>query len=187
MVTRSWPTHPRQRPVSSIPGRKVPILVLADVSGHFPAADLLVEGVEQLLAGSGPGEGRPPIERAAETALVAKTFGRPVEGHPQAVHEVDDPRRPIGQFLYRRLVLQKVAAVDGVFKMLPFAVAQLPRQVVDAVDAALGADAMRPLQRQDVIMLTSHSNSASLMAAAIPASPPPMIITDGFAMTFSCV
>ena len=128
---------------------KIPVLVLADVPGDFPAADLLVQGVDQLLAGRGPGEGRPLVERAAEAALVAKALGRAVEGHAQPVHEVDDLGGPVGQFLDRRLVLQEVAAVDGVVEVLPFAVAQLPRQVVDAVDAALGADAMRAFHRQE--------------------------------------
>ncbi len=31
-------------------------------------------------------------------------------------------------------------------------------------------------------MLTSHSSSANFMAAAMPASPPPTIMTEGFAM-----
>ena len=58
-------------------------------------------------------------------------------------------RGPVGHFLDRRLVLEEIAAVDGVVEVLPLAVAQLPRQVVDAVDAALGADAVRALHGQE--------------------------------------
>ncbi len=65
---------------------------------YLPAADLLVQGIEELLAGGGAGEGRAGIERAAEAALVAETFRRAVEGYAQAVHEVDDPRAPLGTF-----------------------------------------------------------------------------------------
>ena len=149
MVTRSWATQPRQRPLSSRIGpRKSQNSYFVHLAGHFPAADLLVEGVEQLLAGGGPGEGRAVVERAAEAALVAKAFGRAVEGHAQAVHQVDDPRGPVGHFLDRRLVLQEVAAVDRVVEVLPLVVAELPGEVVDAVDAALGADAVRALDRQ---------------------------------------
>ena len=149
IVIMSWATQPRQRPVSSSTGpRKSHCSYLRIVPGHFPAPHLLVQGVEQLLAGRGPGEGRPPEERAAEAALIAKALGRAVERHAQPVHQVDDPRGPVGQFLHRRLVLEEIAAVDGILEMLPRAVAQLPGQIVDAVDPALGADAVRPLHRQ---------------------------------------
>ena len=58
MVTRSCPTQPRQRPWSSRIGpRKSQNSYFVDLAGDFPAADLLVQGVEQLLAGGGPGEG----------------------------------------------------------------------------------------------------------------------------------
>ena len=52
-------------------------------------------------------------------------------------------------FLDRRLVLQEVAAVDGVVEVQPLVVALLPREVVDAVDAALGADAVRALDGRE--------------------------------------
>ena len=76
---------------------KIPELVLLDLAGHFPAADLFVQGVEQLLAGRGAGEGRALEERAAEAALIAKALGRAIEGNAQPVHQVDDlagPTRP---------------------------------------------------------------------------------------------
>ena len=44
-------------------------------------------------------------------------------------------------------MLQKIAAIDGVVEVQPLVVALLPRQIVDAVDAALGADAVRALDR----------------------------------------
>ena len=67
--------------------------------------------------------------------------------HAQPIHQVDDLRPPIGHFLHRRLVLQKVAAIDRVVEVQPLVVALLPRQVVDAVDAALRTDAVRALDR----------------------------------------
>ncbi len=51
---------------------------------------------------------------------------------PQSTHLLD-----------RRLVLEEVAAVDRVVEVLPLGVAELARQIVDAVDPALGADAVR--------------------------------------------
>ena len=149
MLTRSWATQPRHRPVSSSIGpKKSQNSYFVTLPRDFPAADLFVEGVEQLLAGGGAGKGRAAVERAAEAPLVAKALGRAVEGHAQPVHQVDDLRRPVGHFLDRRLVLEEIAAVDGVVKVLPLGVAQLPREVVDAVDAALGADAVRALDGQ---------------------------------------
>ena len=146
IVTRSWADAPRQRAVVvENRAEEIPEFVLRDLAGHFPAAHLLVQRVEQLLAGGGAGKGGALEERAAEAALIAKAFGRAIEGHAQAIHQVDDPRRPIGHFLDRRLMLQEVAAVDRVVEVLPLVVALLPREIVDAVDAALGADAVRAL------------------------------------------
>ena len=54
---------------------------------------------------------------------------------------------PIAHFLHRRLMLQKVAAVNRVVEVLPLVVALLPRQIVDAVDAPLGTNAVRALHR----------------------------------------
>src|SRR5437762_8083159 len=42
-------------------------------------------------------------------------------------------------------MLQKIAAINRVIEVQPLVVALLPREVVDAIDAALGTDAVRPL------------------------------------------
>ena len=73
---------------------KIPEFVLRDFAGHFPAAHLLVERVEQLLAGGGAGKGGALEERAAEAALIAKAFGRAIEGDAQPIHQVDDLAAP---------------------------------------------------------------------------------------------
>ena len=117
--------------------QEIPMFILANLAGHFPAANLLVEGVEELLPGRRSGKGRAAIEGAAEAALVAEALGRAVESNAEAIHEVDDPRRPIGHFLHGWLVLQEIAAVDGIFEVLPLIVAELAGEIVDAVNAAL--------------------------------------------------
>ena len=127
----------------------VPAFVHFDEPGGVPATDLFVEGVEQLLSGGGAGKRGPFVERAAEAALVAKAFGRAIEGHAEPVHQVDDPGSPVGHFLDGRLMLEEVAAVDGVVEVQLFAVALLASEVVDAVDAALGTDAVRTFHRRE--------------------------------------
>ncbi len=72
---------------------------------------------------------------------------RAIECHAQPVHQVDDPRGPVGHLLDRRLMLQEVAAVHRVVQMQPFRVAQLTRLVVARIDPALGTHAVRSLDR----------------------------------------
>ena len=111
--------------------RKVPEFVTCEcVPADFPAAALFVQRVQQLLAGGGSGESRALVKRAAKPPAVEEPFLGAIERHAQPVHQVDDPRRPVGHLLDGRLMLQEVAAVDGVVKVLPFAVAQLARLVV---------------------------------------------------------
>ena len=142
--------QPRQTPESSITGpRKSQNSYFVTFPGDFPPPHLLVEGIEKLLAGRGACEGRALEHRATEAALIAKALGRAVEGHSEAVHQVDDFRAPFDHFLDGRLVLQEVAAVNRVVKMEPLAIALLPGQRIDAVDAAFGADAVRALHRSE--------------------------------------
>src|SRR5690606_34002919 len=117
------------------------------LAGDVPAADLFVEGIQQLLPGGRPGEGSSLVKGAPKAALVAKALGGAIEGNPQPVHQVDDSRGPVGHFLYGGLMLQKVAAVNGVEQVLRLAVSLLPRSVVDAVDSPLRANAVRPFDR----------------------------------------
>ncbi len=73
-------------------GEELPAFVLGDFAFGLVAADLLVERVEELLAGGGSGEGGAVVEGAAEAAEVEQAFGRAVEGDAHAVEEVDDGR-----------------------------------------------------------------------------------------------
>jgi hypothetical protein len=88
------------------------------------------------------------IQRAAEAAEVEQAFGRAVEGHAHAVEQVDDRRAHRGHGLDGRLVGEEVAAVDGVVKVLEDGVA-LALEVLGGVDAALRADRVRALDRDD--------------------------------------
>jgi len=75
--------------------------------------------------------------------MIAEAFGRAAKRDADAVEKVDDPRAPVAHFLDRRLMREKVAAIDRVVEVLEFVVALLAGHVVDGVDPALRADAVR--------------------------------------------
>ena len=129
-------------------GEKLPALELAHVAGGLVASDLLIERVQQLLPGSSAGEGGAVVKRAAEAAEVEQPLGSAVEGHAHAVQQIDDGWRGLAHSLHRGLVGQKVAAIDGVIEVLCGGVA-LALQIFGRVDAALGADRVRALDRDD--------------------------------------
>ena len=129
-------------------GEELPAFVLGDFAFGFVAADLLVEGVEELLAGGCSGKGGAVVERSAEAAEVEQAFGGAVEGDAHAVEQVDDGGALRGHVLDGGLVGEEVAAVDGVVEVLEDVVA-LALEVLGGVDAALGADGVRALDRDD--------------------------------------
>ncbi len=129
-------------------GEELPAFVLGDLALGLVAADLLVEGVEKLLAGGGSGEGGAVVERAAEAAEVEQPFGGAVEGDAHAVEQVDDGGALRGHVLDGGLVGEEVAAVDGVVEVLEDVVA-FALEVLGGVDATLGADGVRTLDRND--------------------------------------
>ena len=88
------------------------------------------------------------IERAAEAAEVEQALGSAIEGHAHAVEQVDDAGRGLAHGLYGSLVGEEVAAVDGVVEVLGGGVA-LAFEVFGGVDAALRADGVRALDRDD--------------------------------------
>ena len=112
------------------------------------AADLLVERVKQLLAGSGAGEGGAVIERAAEAPEIEQAFGRAIEHHAHAIEKIDDGWGGFAHAFYERLIGEEIAAVDSVVEMLPGGIA-FAFEILGGVDAALGADGMRTLDRDD--------------------------------------
>src|SRR5580700_4012460 len=98
---------------------ELPVLVLLYLAFGFIAADLLIKCVEKLLAGGCTGEGSAVVECPAEAAEIEQTFGSPVEGDAHAVEQVDDAGRGLAHVLDRRLVRQKIAAINRVIEMLP--------------------------------------------------------------------
>ncbi len=149
----------------------IPVLELPHRAPRLPAADLLVQSVKKLLTGGGAGKGGPRKERAAEPPLVAETLGSPVERDPKAIHQVDDSWTPLGHFLDGRLMAKKIAAVYRVVKVLPLGVAELARQVVDAVDAALGTHAMGAADRSEAYQIHLDSQFGQFHRGGQPGQP----------------
>src|SRR5690606_26170060 len=104
--------------------------------------DLLIERVKQLLAGGRSGECGSLIESSTEPTLIAKSFRSAIEGDAKSIHQVDNSRSPEGHFLDGGLMLQEVAAVNGIVEMEPLVVSLLTGQLVDAIDSALGTHTM---------------------------------------------
>ncbi len=126
----------------------LPVLELAHPPFGLVAADLFVEGVEELLPGGSAGERGAVVERAAEAAEVEQSLGGAVEGHPHAVEEVDDGGRRVAHALHGRLLDQEVGAADGVVQV-DVGVIAFALGVHRPVDAALRADRMAALHRHD--------------------------------------
>ena len=162
-------------------GEKLPAFVFLNLAFGLVAANLLVERIEQLLAGGCARESRAVIERAAEAAEVEQAFRSAVEGNAHAVEQVDDGRRGLAHGLDGRLVGEKVAAVDGVVEVLVGGVA-FALEILGGVDAALRADRVRTLDGDDRKQVDVPPASAILMTAASPASPPPTTMILGAAM-----
>ncbi len=127
-------------------GNELPAHEGAYLALYFQGAHLLIECVEQLLAGGGAGECGAALLSSTESAQVKQAFGRAVEHHAHAVEKVHDAWRRFAHAAYLRLVGQEIAAVDGVVEMLVHAVA-FALGVQGRVDAALRASGMRALER----------------------------------------
>ena len=99
-------------------GEELPAFIFFYLACGFVTADLLVEGIEQLLAGGCAGEGSAVIERAAEAAEVEQAFGGAIEGDAHAVEEIDDGWGGLAHGFDGGLVGEEVAAIDGVVEVL---------------------------------------------------------------------
>ena len=117
------------------------MLVFRYKPGCFPAANLLIQRIQQLLACRRAGKCRTVILRAAETAEIQQALWSTAEHNAHPVHEVDDAWRRIAHRFNRRLVRKKVSAVYRIVKMLPGGVAFTFR-INRAVNAALRTNGM---------------------------------------------
>ena len=115
------------------------MLVFRHKPGRFPAANLLIQRIQQLLAGCRSGKSRTVILCAAETTEIEQAFRRTVEHNAHPVHQMDDAWRRFAHRFNRRLVREKVAAVNRIVKMLPGGVAFAFR-INRPVNAALRTD-----------------------------------------------
>ncbi len=124
------------------------MLVLLDLAFGLIPPHLLIERIKQLLPGGGTRERRAVIKSSAKAPEIEQSLRSAVEGHTHAVQQIDDAGRGLAHGLDRRLIGQKIAAINRVVKVLPGGVA-LALQVLGCVDSTLRAHRVRALHRND--------------------------------------
>ena len=138
-----------------------PALVLLHEAFALEAPDLLVERVEQLLAGRRARERGAMVQRAAEAAEVDEAFGRAVERNAHAIEQIDDARRRVAHALHERLVGEVVAALHRVLEV-DVGVVAFALRVDRAVDAALRAHRMAALHGHEREQIDGNAELADL-------------------------
>ena len=119
--------------------KKLPALVLLYLAFGLVPPHLLVERVKQLLPSGSACKRCAVVERSAKAAKIQQPFWRAIERHAHAIKQIDNRRRGLAHRLHRRLVRQKIAAVNRVVKVLVGGVA-FALQILGSVNAALRAN-----------------------------------------------
>ena len=96
-----------------------PLLIFLHQSFRLIAADLFIQRVKKLLAGGGAGKGGAVKLGAAEAAEVQQTFRGAAEHDAHPVHQVNNGRSRVAHAFYRRLVGEKIPAVNRIVKVQP--------------------------------------------------------------------
>jgi hypothetical protein len=96
-----------------------PAFVFLDETGNFEPSHLLIQRVQQLLAGRCSRERGAMMFRPAKTAEIQETFTGPGERHAHAIEKVNNRGRHFAHGFRRRLMGKKVTAVNRVVKMHP--------------------------------------------------------------------
>lgn len=127
---------------------KLVAFVFFNLPAGFIAADLLIECIKELLSGGCSGVSGAVLESAAESAETQQSFGGSVERNPHSVEEENDGGCALGHPHNGGLMVEKVAAGDGVFEVKEWAIAFTPK-IDGTVDATLSADAVTSLDGDD--------------------------------------
>jgi len=98
----------------------------------------------------------------SKSAAIQKALLRSVERYSDSIHQINHARCPVGHLFDRRLVVKEIAAVNRVIKVFPFAIAQLSRLVIAAVDSTLSAHAMRSLHRNKADHIDGYAEFGQL-------------------------
>src|SRR5581483_1217661 len=129
-------------------GKKFPRFEFRYFAFGFISANLLIERIKKLLAGSRSGKCGSVMQRATKATEIEQAFGSAVERHAHAIEQIDDARRSLAHGFDRRLVGEEVAAVNRVVKMYPGGVA-FALEVLGSIDSALRANGMRTFDGHD--------------------------------------
>src|SRR5205807_10310929 len=97
----------------------LPAFVLTNFPRDFIATDLFIERVQKLLPSRCPRKGGAMMLGSAKTTKVEQSFIRSRKRHSHAIEQVDDRRRHLAHGFRRRLIREKVAAINRVVEMLP--------------------------------------------------------------------
>ena len=123
-----------------------PVLVFGNETENLLMAHLLIQSIKQLLTGGGTGKSGTFILNAAETTQIQQALAGSGKLYTHSVHCIDQTGSILHQTAYRRLVSQKVAAVNSIIKMLVNTVV-LTFGIQCRINAALRTDGVRALHR----------------------------------------
>ena len=158
-----------------------PELVLLDAALDFPATDLLIKSIEELLTRRGTGKHRALVLLAAEVTEIQHTFCRTRERHAHAVEHLDELRSCLDHAFDCELVSEEVAAVNRIIEMLIDGI-MLTLRIHAGIDAALGTERMGTLYRAIGKEVYFSAALADLQRSHEPERPPPttIILFSGF-------
>ena len=123
-----------------------PELILRDLALDLPTTHLLIQCVEELLAGRRASKHGALVLLSAEVAQIQHALSRTRKRNAHAVKHLDQLRCCLNHALNGELVSEEVAAVDRIVKVLVDTV-MLALGVHAGVHAALCAERMRTLHR----------------------------------------
>jgi hypothetical protein len=135
--------------------KHLPAFVFVHAAHHLELAHLLIQSIQKLLAGGGPGKRGTVMQRAAEPAKIEQAFFGPRKRHAHPVEQINDLGRHLAHPLYRGLIGQKIPAVNCVVQMLRRRIA-FALGIYGSVYAALRAHRVRPLHRH-------HGNQVNIV------------------------
>ena len=137
-----------------------PELILGYAALNFPATNLLVQSIQQLLTSSGTSKAGTLILLTTEVTQVKNTLWSTSERYTHTIEHLNELWSSLNHALYSQLVSQEVTAIYGIIKMLINGV-MLTLGVHAGIDTALSTEGVRTLYwavREQVYFAASFTN-----------------------------